>query len=588
MKSISAPASETVTLDDLAQISPWATGVAIAQRPIDAHTAELLNQIHSETTERERRFLHNFMRDVWHGDGVVLEVGTYLGGTTRCLGLGMTGNQQGEFRKFVSCDRFEGYHDPKRLVEETRPLWENLKESQTVLAELREGRWYSLFRRCHEPSVYGEFLTIVEASLPDRPGEGETVTAIGDAVSEAGDLSVLFIDGCKSWYATKALLRTVIEKLQPGGWVIAQDFLRYTCFWLPVFFDTFRDHFTRFASVSGTVTFRYNGGLTSQEIANRFPDTPAEMTVPRLNDCFARQSALNLTTGDPNGLIVSSVQQAGAIAYVGETETARSVLQAAKSLPALKNYGKVFDEALVAPTFSPDTPIYLGEDPGAETDSGASCNICGCRDFLPGFKGRLTNGLPPQCVSCKAVERHRAVHLVYSFLRHLLKDWRVLQFAPDRSISPDWCGSFQPSIYGTASSLDMMDTGLPAGSFDLLVSNHVLEHVPDDVKAMQEQLRLVGDTGVVHVCVPSPTYVWETSDWGFADPTKNEHYRDYGSDFPMNMVKKLDDCHAIAASIVDPVTSEPDLVYWFSRSNVRLSEIAHALQRNRVPLTRIH
>ena len=92
---------------------------------------------------------------------------------------------------------------------------------------------------------------------------------------------------------------------------------------------------------------------------------------------------------------------------------------------------------------------------------------------------------------------------------------------------------YESSIFNDSGGVDMRSTGFPDGAFNLVISNHVLEHVDDDLKALREGLRIVGNRGIVHVCVPSPIYKWQTDDWGFADPAKNYHFRTYGADFPM-------------------------------------------------------
>ena len=215
------------------------------------------------------------------------------------------------------------------------------------------------------------------------------------------------------------------------------------------------------------------------------------------------------------------------------------------------------------------------------------CPICGGKEFTEGFLGRKTNGVNPMCTECKTVERHRIAFGIYSAVSPLFKNWRVLQFAPDRSINPDWFAKYVGSSYGNANSYDMMDTGLPDGSFDMVTSNHVLEHVSDDMKAIREMLRLVGKSGIVSMTVPTPVMRWQTRDWGFADPAVNEHYRDYGADFPQQVVYAIDGVKAVAAAGIDKLTGTHDIVYFFSQSDDRLEEMAQLWRRVPVPLVRL-
>jgi hypothetical protein len=131
------------------------------------------------------------------------------------------------------------------------------------------------------------------------------------------------------------------------------------------------------------------------------------------------------------------------------------------------------------------------------------CNICGSTAFQPGFLGRLSFGISPECSKCHSVERHRIIREIYKAILPLLSQWRALQFAPDQSVDATWFAKFDTSNYGRENSVDMTNTGLQPESYDLIISNHVLEHVADDSAALSESLRVVGERGVVHLCVPS-------------------------------------------------------------------------------------
>lgn len=178
------------------------------------------------------------------------------------------------------------------------------------------------------------------------------------------------------------------------------------------------------------------------------------------------------------------------------------------------------------------------------------------------------------------------VRSLYEKITPMLKRWRALQFAPDQSTNPSWFAEFRGSTYGTSDGLDMMDTKLPDAAFDIVISNHVLEHVSDDGQALREMIRLVGGAGIVQVTIPSPVWRWETLDWGFADPDKNWHYRDYGADFPSYALRHLGECQCLSASVCDPVTGLADVVYFFSRTPDRLADMAAIWQRIPIALVR--
>ncbi|MTK63126.1 MAG: class I SAM-dependent methyltransferase [Methanobacterium sp.] len=215
-----------------------------------------------------------------------------------------------------------------------------------------------------------------------------------------------------------------------------------------------------------------------------------------------------------------------------------------------------------------------------------TCNICGSTEFTRGNLTRRPDIPPPQCSRCRSVERHRLIRELYMPLRPLVKDWRAFQFAPDRSVEPNWFQSFRSSIFEDASRVDMMEIPFGDGAYDIVISNHVLEHVSDDIRALRETLRVVGATGIVHVCVPSPIYRWETEDWGFPDPRNELHYRHYGADFPMRMRGAIPNSLCVSVTGVDPVTGSTDNVYFFSYSAATLQLVARQFQHFAIPVAR--
>ena len=65
-------------------------------------------------------------------------------------------------------------------------------------------------------------------------------------------------------------------------------------------------------------------------------------------------------------------------------------------------------------------------------------------------------------------------------------------------------------------------------SFDLVLSNHVLEHVPDDQQAVSELARVLIPGGTAIITIPGDWRRKQTRT--FTHLNYNGHYRDYGLD----------------------------------------------------------
>ena len=111
------------------------------------------------------------------------------------------------------------------------------------------------------------------------------------------------------------------------------------------------------------------------------------------------------------------------------------------------------------------------------------------------------------CPICRSLPRHRI--LVSWMDRNIdgIKGRNILVFARSRALG-SWMDrngivSVSADLYNPADlKLDIEDTGLGDDSFDLIICNHVLEHVSDYRKALRELHRIVRPGGRVIVSFP--------------------------------------------------------------------------------------
>lgn len=190
------------------------------------------------------------------------------------------------------------------------------------------------------------------------------------------------------------------------------------------------------------------------------------------------------------------------------------------------------------------------------------------RKFLPyGYYGKeiRQNALCPGTLS---LERHRLLWLYLSretdFLSQAVK---VLHLAPEqvffrRFKKFDHWDYTTADLYSPLADLkaDICELPLPDKHFDLILCNHVLEHIPDDRKAMSELYRVLKKGGTLIAQVPldknrTKTYEDEriTNAKARAEAFgQYDHVRVYGNDYysrleeagfsaiPFDMISKLE------------------------------------------------
>lgn len=177
--------------------------------------------------------------------------------------------------------------------------------------------------------------------------------------------------------------------------------------------------------------------------------------------------------------------------------------------------------------------------------SGRVCPVCG-------FSGRrfAPSAIPTrpecQCPGCDARERHR---LLWYYIRNetdLTEGGSdVLYFAPTNDILDELRahGNDVTTTNLIPGDVDVRGdiTRLPfeSGSFDVVICNHVLEHVPDDAAAMSELRRVLTPDGEALLMVPKDKERERTyEDDSVTSPEarrrefgREDHVRWYGRDF---------------------------------------------------------
>lgn len=171
--------------------------------------------------------------------------------------------------------------------------------------------------------------------------------------------------------------------------------------------------------------------------------------------------------------------------------------------------------------------------------------------FLPyGYHEVRNNVLCPACFS---LERHR---LIWIYLRNKTdlfnKNLVVLHIAPEQCFYNKFkklknlkytTGDLESPLADV--KLDVQNMPFEDNIFDIVICNHVLEHVEDDFKAMREILRVLKPGGIAIMLVPILFDMKKT----YEDPSiikpserlkhflQKDHYRIYGADY-IDRVKK--------------------------------------------------
>jgi hypothetical protein len=155
----------------------------------------------------------------------------------------------------------------------------------------------------------------------------------------------------------------------------------------------------------------------------------------------------------------------------------------------------------------------------------ASCNICGWHG--PAFGG-FQHSESATCPRCDSIARDRFLFHCWITRTAFRRGLRVLETSPRlgaeyrerMSRLVDYTASdYDERAHRGAVRLDLQKLDLPDQSLDVILTPHVLEHVPDTSSALREIRRVLAPGGVAFVMVPVPQAVT-------APPVQPEYHGD--------------------------------------------------------------
>ncbi len=158
----------------------------------------------------------------------------------------------------------------------------------------------------------------------------------------------------------------------------------------------------------------------------------------------------------------------------------------------------------------------------------------------------------------------------------------VLQLSPDIGVDRAWFARYEVSEYFGSNHLDLENIDRPEARYDLVICNHVLEHVADDRRGFRELLRITRPDGLVQITVPSPYTQAKTVDWGFPRAESHGHYRGYGRDLIERFMDAASGVSILEIDVLDPVTGDGGYVYFCGRRASVLRDLATRYPKNRL------
>jgi SAM-dependent methyltransferase len=197
------------------------------------------------------------------------------------------------------------------------------------------------------------------------------------------------------------------------------------------------------------------------------------------------------------------------------------------------------------------------------------------------------------CPVCKSSYRQRSLLKIVETIRiDEIKPKTILHVAPEESLFSYIRKNINPEKYVLCDinpqrypsipnvvKIDITKTDFPDGSFDLILCNHVLEHIPNDRIAMCEIFRILAPNGLAFLQVPISLKLTNT----YENPSiitdeqrlnafgQKDHVRIYGLDYASKLKEigfnvtffSLKD--KLSAAIINEIKANPEELFFICR-----------------------
>ena len=165
------------------------------------------------------------------------------------------------------------------------------------------------------------------------------------------------------------------------------------------------------------------------------------------------------------------------------------------------------------------------------------CPICQYKGPFADFDVPTGLRINAQCPNCWSLERARIQYVVMKNILATVntKSLKMLHFSPESFFSNYFSSIF--GQYDTADiimddvdfKVDIQDLPFSDESYDYVFASHVLEHVPDDDKALSEIRRILRPNGIA--ILPVPLVTEKTVEYPEPNPYETYHVRAPGYDY---------------------------------------------------------
>lgn len=289
-------------------------------------------------SQEEKQYLFWLGQSVWQGQGAVVEIGPWLGGSTVSLAAGMRASgHDTAAEQLHTCDNF---------------IWRDFMADRAQLPIKSGDSFYPYF--LENIRDYKQIIKSYVQALPDEVIESDDEAGnkrffesdeipIFQGISHH-QVEILFVDGAKSWRGTKHLLNVLREKLIPkAAFLVCQDYKYWGTYWVPIMMSRLGEHLKAVHNTltGTTVTFQLLSEIP-QSFIDALEDHVVDMNSEQCLQEIDQASSLLAADGDALGSMNVQLSKVSFLSHQGKLEQAVEAFEQIQQLwPNELNIGQL-------------------------------------------------------------------------------------------------------------------------------------------------------------------------------------------------------------------------------------------------------
>jgi Methyltransferase domain len=269
----------------------------------------------------ERQYLYWLGARMWTGQGCVVEIGPWLGGSTVCLAAGMRDSGRDALGQLKVFDNF---------------LWREFMAARANLPLAPGSSFEQHF--LEQTAGYKNIIECSARALPDEAVAGDLEAAKkrfteSDSVplfdgSLDRPVEILFIDGAKSWRGMRHLFRALASRFLHGTTLlVCQDFKYWGTYWVPALMMRIRECVEPVHNVltGTTVAFRLIRPIPGA-VLDALEDHVALLSTSETLDAIERAAEMLSADGDWTGALTVRLCTVSFLAHQDKAPQAAAAL----------------------------------------------------------------------------------------------------------------------------------------------------------------------------------------------------------------------------------------------------------------------